>query len=108
MSTDVFHYKSAITSIIFIVIYGKRIPTMDHEYVIAAQRAVEGVTTGTIPGRYWVEYLPILQYIPSWFPGANFKKVAAEYVPYVIASSVKPYNEVKEAIVRTTLDNHIH
>lgn len=72
---------------------------MDHEYVTAAQRAIEGFSKGLIPGAYWVEYFPILRYIPSWVPGANFKKLAEEYVPHVMAATFKPYNEVKEAMV---------
>lgn len=79
---------------------------MDHEYVIAAQRAVEGVSK-LIPGAYWVEYFPILRYIPSWVPGANFKKVVEEYLPHVIASTLKPYNEVKKAMASSALYSHL-
>lgn len=32
----------------------------------------------TVPGRYAVDAIPILERLPSWFPGAGFKRYAAE------------------------------
>lgn len=32
-----------------------------------------------IPGKYWVDFLPWLKYIPSWVPGATFKKRAEQF-----------------------------
>ncbi|KAJ7468777.1 hypothetical protein FB451DRAFT_1401131 [Mycena latifolia] len=31
------------------------------------------------PGAFLIEVLPILKYVPSWFPGANFKRLAKKY-----------------------------
>ncbi|KAF7344988.1 Cytochrome P450 [Mycena venus] len=31
------------------------------------------------PGAFLIEVLPILKYVPSWFPGANFKRLAEKY-----------------------------
>ncbi|KAJ6541415.1 cytochrome P450 [Mycena capillaripes] len=31
------------------------------------------------PGAFLIEALPILKYVPSWFPGANFKRLAEKY-----------------------------
>ena len=30
-----------------------------------------------IPGAFLVDIIPILKYVPEWFPGANFQKKAA-------------------------------
>ena len=89
-----------ITSIIFSVTYGKKINNMDDEYVTYAQRGVEGISQATIPGIYWVEYIPLLKYIPSWVPGTTSRKLADKYLPYVLGMRDKPYNEVKAAMVR--------
>ena len=32
----------------------------------------------SVPGRFPVETVPSLLYLPSWFPGAGFKKYAAD------------------------------
>ena len=33
---------------------------------------------GAIPGRFLVDVFPWLKYIPEWFPGANFQRIARE------------------------------
>ena len=38
---------------------------------------LETATAFTVPGKYLVEALPALQYLPQWFPGAAFKREAA-------------------------------
>ena len=30
------------------------------------------------PGRYLVEVIPALKYLPAWFPGAGFKREATD------------------------------
>jgi hypothetical protein len=40
----------------------------------ASKRTGEAVSTG----KYLVNVVPILKYIPEWMPGATFKRVARE------------------------------
>ncbi|KAJ6604989.1 cytochrome P450 [Mycena sp. CBHHK59/15] len=44
------------------------------EYVRLADQALAGVSVSANFGAYLVDYLPILKYIPAWFPGVQFKK----------------------------------
>ena len=37
----------------------------------------------TVPGRYAVDAIPILERLPSWFPGAGFKSYATMVRPEV-------------------------
>ena len=53
----------------------------------------------TSPGRYWVEYFPVLQHIPRWFPGTGFRKVAEKFRPYVENMTFKPFDDVIQAMV---------
>ena len=76
---------------------------MDDDYVIAAEKAVDGVSIAFVPGRFWIEFFPFLQGIPRWFPGAEFKKFAEEYRAHTINMVDKPYDEIKTAMVRTHL-----
>lgn len=39
-----------------------------------AEKFILELTETLIPGRYLVNYFPILRYVPSWLPGAGFKK----------------------------------
>ena len=89
-----------VTSIILLVVYGKKISGMDNEYVLYAQKAGESFSQALAPGAYWVEFFPFLRHIPSWFPGTSARKLADKYLPYVLYVRDKPYGEVKEALVR--------
>lgn len=88
-----------VTAIIVDVIYGKKILSLDDPYVISAEKAAEGTIIATIPGAFWIEWVPILTCIPSWFPGAHFKRFVEEYLPFVQAMRDKPFTELKEAMV---------
>ena len=72
---------------------------MDDEYVTMAQTVMEGFGKATVPGAYWVEYLPIFKHIPSWVPGTAARKLAEYYAPYVTTVRMKPYQDVKQAVV---------
>ena len=39
---------------------------------------MERFAEAAIPGRYFVEFMPFLKHVPSWLPGAGFKRVAEE------------------------------
>lgn len=90
-----------ITSTIISVTYGKSISGIDDEYVIIAEKSVEGLIKAAIPGEFWIEYLPFLKHIPKWVPGIRWKKFVEHYLPYIINMRDKPYHEVKAAVVST-------
>ena len=73
---------------------------LDDDYVKLAQLAMEGMALGRIPGAHWVEYFPIMKWIPGWVPGAGFKKLANVYKPIVEEMAQKPFMEVRDAVVR--------
>lgn len=66
-----------------------------------ATRVFQSATTfaGSLaPGKFLVDILPWLQYIPHWFPGAGWKKQAAVWQE----SDRKLYSELlEEARVRS-------
>jgi len=92
------HVRQMVTSIIFFVTYGKRITGMDDEAVSVARTAVEGSNIASVPGMFWVEYLPFLRHIPSWMPGATFKKRAEYFRQHVCRMKDEPYDAVKSAV----------
>lgn len=80
--------------------YGKDVTDMNDDYIQMAAMTMEGLAKGHIPGAFWVEYLPILRHIPSWFPGARFKRLAETYKPYSEAVVNQPYETILEQMVR--------
>ena len=67
------------------VAYGVDIAEKDDPYIALVEKAVAAVVALT-PGRYLLQYLPILEYVPEWAPGAGFQRelagwrAAAEHV----------------------------
>lgn len=89
----------AVTSIIFSVVYGKEITSMDDEYIKIVDLAVFSQGEAVVPGAFWIEFFPFLRGIPSWVPGTTFQKFIAHYRPYVIATRARPFEEVQAGIV---------
>ena len=47
-------------------------------YVALADSAMWTLSYAGFFGTYLVDYIPILKYVPSWMPGASFKRTARE------------------------------
>ena len=58
-------------------VYGLTPKDKDDEILALNYEGAEIFIEAFIPGKYLVESLPILRYIPTWFPGAGFKRQAA-------------------------------
>ena len=69
--------NSAFAGTALSVAYGLEIPKGDETYLHEIREMLETATAFTVPGKYLVEALPALQYMPQWFPGAAFKREAA-------------------------------
>lgn len=84
------------------VIYGHEIVNRQNEYVAAAEVALTGFAGVTQFGNYYVEFLPFLKYVPSWFPGAQFKRDAARWRSCSDALWINPFKAAKAAMVSGT------
>ncbi|KAH9886459.1 O-methylsterigmatocystin oxidoreductase [Cubamyces lactineus] len=82
------------------VVYGITVSDDNDPYVKMAERETAIFSELAIPGRYLVELLPFLRHIPAWFPGAKFKRDAAEWQLDVSLVRHVPYGVSLEAIAR--------
>ena len=57
--------------------YGIHIQPYDDPYIKIVEEAVAVNAELMIPGAFLVDIIPILKYVPEWFPGANFQRKAA-------------------------------
>ena len=80
--------------------YGIKVQDLNADYVVMARESLDGFAIAGVPGAFWVEYFPILQFIPSWVPGANFKRIAEQYRPVVQQALRQPFQVVKDSIAR--------
>ena len=93
--------KSYFTGSIMEICY--RITVLEHNdpYISVASKAIEGVSEAGVPGAFLVDLLPILKYVPSWFPGAGFKRKAARWKALILETLARPYHRVKRELVST-------
>ena len=57
--------------------YGIKVQPYDDPYIKIAGDAVAVIAELLIPGAFLVDFIPILKYVPEWFPGAKFQSKAA-------------------------------
>jgi hypothetical protein len=55
--------------------YGLDVNNKDDKYIDQAERGMAAMAAGGTPG-YLVDLIPSLKYLPSWLPGAQFKRDA--------------------------------
>ena len=79
--------------------YGIAVRESDDPYISIAEEALNGSAQAGIPGAFWVDFLPILKYVPSWFPGAGFQKKAARWRKAINAMADNPFLHVQEQLV---------
>ena len=82
--------------------YGITVLDSDDPYISIAEEVFEGVVEAGAPGAFLVDLIPILKYIPSWFPGAGFKKKAERWRACLVSMLEKPYRRVIEDLARAT------
>ena len=57
--------------------YSINIHPHNDPYIKIAEEAVAATAELLIPGAFLVDVIPILKYVPEWFPGAKFQSKAA-------------------------------
>ncbi|KAJ8469185.1 hypothetical protein ONZ51_g9161 [Trametes cubensis] len=72
------HIRHLFTATIMRITYGLNIAEEDEDYATIAEEALSAFSDLLVPGKYLVELFPSLRKIPAWFPGAQFKRDAAE------------------------------
>ncbi|KAI0762207.1 cytochrome P450 [Fomes fomentarius] len=71
------HLRFAFAATVLQLSYGIEIGEYNDKYYKMVERLTEVGEEIAIPGRFFVEALPWLRYLPMWFPGAEFKSYAA-------------------------------
>ncbi|KAJ8079621.1 hypothetical protein PM082_011208 [Marasmius tenuissimus] len=68
------HLRHHAANIILSIAYGIEVLPENDPYVALAEEGVRILGTAQRPGAYLVESIPLLKYIPEWFPGAAWKR----------------------------------
>ena len=82
------------------IVYGIIVQESDDPYISLAEEVLNGLAEAGIPGAFLVDMVPILKYVPSWFPGASFQKKAARWREALNTMAEKPFRHVQEQLVQ--------
>ncbi|TFK86083.1 cytochrome P450 [Polyporus arcularius HHB13444] len=94
------HVRASIGNNTVNIVFGEQISTPDFDYIALADDAHHKFALAATPYRYAVDYLPLLKYVPYWFPGAAFKRQARQWRTELEHLVSTPYNTVKERAAR--------
>ena len=81
------------------IAYGIKVQESGDRYISLVEDVINGGNEAAIPGAFWVDFFPILAYVPSWFPGAGFQRKAAHWRKLKETMVEKPFCYVQEQLV---------
>ncbi|EIM84309.1 cytochrome P450 [Stereum hirsutum FP-91666 SS1] len=96
------HLRYMAGGVILDIAYGIKTKPRDDPYVEAAERALSAVTTVVSPSARLFDMFPMLLYMPSWVPGAGYKKTAKFLQNYSRDILENPFQFTKEALANGT------
>ncbi|KAJ7362535.1 cytochrome P450 [Mycena albidolilacea] len=91
-------FRQMTGGLIMSIAYGIDVLPMNDPYLKLLQESMHGLAEASVPGKYLVDAIPILKYIPTWFPGAGFKRAAKEWGEMTRQSVRVPFAEAKRII----------
>lgn len=92
-----YHIKRIAGAVILRITYGYTPNARGSDPLVdLADKTMKDVGIAAIPGKWTVDVLPFLRYLPDWCPGTGFKAIAREMRKNFERSSEKPYIWVKE------------
>ncbi|KIJ54070.1 hypothetical protein M422DRAFT_241328 [Sphaerobolus stellatus SS14] len=90
------HLEYFTASIIMKIVYNYEMKHKGDNFVDIVRVALEGVAKSINIGSYLVDFLPFLDYVPEWLPGAGWKRKARYYRTATLAVNTVPFQMVKE------------
>ncbi|EKM55873.1 uncharacterized protein PHACADRAFT_209385 [Phanerochaete carnosa HHB-10118-sp] len=91
------HLRFMTAKIILNIVYAFDVQPGDHR-VELVEKGVKTAMDIIAAGVYLVDVIPILKYLPAWFPGAGFKRQAANWKILVDKMHETPYYEFKKTM----------
>ncbi|KAJ7251434.1 cytochrome P450 [Mycena rebaudengoi] len=89
------HIKHMNGALIMSIAYGIDTLPSNDPYMETAEAAIDAMAQAAVPGRYLVDMIPILKYVPAWFIGAGFKRQARETKKLTVKMAQLPFQAAK-------------
>ncbi|KAF8988340.1 cytochrome P450 [Cyathus striatus] len=74
-----YHIRMYSASTALLLSYGYKVEREDDDLLALVQTAMDEFSELTMSGAYLVDIIPIFRYIPTWFPGAGWKRKVPIY-----------------------------
>lgn len=106
-STNIFeHFDLYAGAVVVELIYGRRVEGKDDPVFAMANGLAEMLCKEVTANRVvLLKVLPFLQYLPSWFPGAGFKRNAARCRDMVTKMAELPFTMAKDEMEHGVLSH---
>ncbi|PCH37164.1 cytochrome P450 [Wolfiporia cocos MD-104 SS10] len=87
-----------VASIVFQISHGHAVEDFGDPLVQLAERSNHEFSEAIATGAFLVDLVPMLRYVPDWFPGAGFKKIAKRWRKTMERARDEPYDFVKSQL----------
>ncbi|KAL6867809.1 cytochrome P450 [Trichoderma novae-zelandiae] len=97
------HIRTEAAAIILQLTYGYTIELEKPDPLVTIiEQVMTGFSETTVPFAWAVDIVPALAYLPDWFPGSGFKRIARQQRARHDASANIPYNFVEKQMSNGT------
>lgn len=95
-SRSLLNFNSYVGSSATDIAYGMKVAKKNDPYLENAEQVSDGLMQAIYPGRFLVEAFPLMKYIPAWFPGAEFQRLAAKWSVDAHTMVDVPFDKLKQ------------
>ena len=83
--------------------YSINVRPYNDPHIKIAEEAIGAIAELMVPGAFLVDIIPILKYVPKWFPGAKFQSKAAVMRKYAAIMRNTTFAATEELMVCDSL-----
>ncbi|KAI9445988.1 cytochrome P450 [Lactarius indigo] len=96
------HLRHMAGQVILSIAYGIDVLPENDPYVADAEKVLRAVAVATTKEAMLLDSIPWLVKMPSWFPGARYKRYAREWYPIVVGAVKTTCDKVKRELAAGT------
>ncbi|KAF9227072.1 cytochrome P450 [Gyrodon lividus] len=94
------HVRRMAGAIILKISHGYSVKDGNDPFVEMADQAMLNFSVVSAPGGFLVDLIPVLRYLPEWFPGAGFQRDAKRWRKMLNDTATKPHDFVLEHLAK--------
>ncbi|KAF8148392.1 cytochrome P450 [Crassisporium funariophilum] len=98
------HLRRNAAAVTMKIAYGYTIDQDKDHFVALAEESMRVASLAGAPGKWLVDSIPALKYLPEWFPGAGFKRQARAWCDQLYTQSLEPHDFVKQQMAAGTAE----